>query len=247
LTVGRQYSSVQELLEEIEEASVPTELQNIINLYTDISRELAITLNDVEAFHYEAKTLFSQNQYSEAREKLVDSEGSIYSALMLLEDLEEASKTLGERLEVHNPLTGGDAFTAYERLVQNLKHLYQLIQELEQVRVALGLDPMMEITTNFYYHSTLLEVSAPETAYAGSSFNVRGQLGSTGAKLERTINICIDDTRMAQEIVREQFSTQIVLPQQISVGRHLLTVEVTPHRHYTGASKNLPLDIGYVP
>ena len=247
LTAGRRYYDVHNLLEEIEEASIPAELQDIINLYTDISQELAVTLNNVEALHYEAKTLLSQNQFSEAEEKLVDSEKSVSSALMLLEDLEEASKTLGELLGVFNPLTGGDAFSAYERLIQNLKHIYQLIYELDQIRDALGLNPMMEITTKFYYHSTLLEVSAPKTAYAGSSFNVRGQLSSTGARLERTINIYVDDTRIVQEIVREQFNIQVVLPKQISTGRHLLRVEVAPHRHYTSASKNLPLDILHVP
>jgi hypothetical protein len=246
LTAGRQYYDVQDLLEEIEEASIPDELQDIINLYSDISRELAVTLNNIEALHYEAKTLFSQNQFNETEEKLVDSEKNVSNALMLLEDLEEVSKTLGELLGVFNPLVGGDAFSAYERLVQNLEHIYQLIYELDQVRDALGLNPMMEITPKFYY-TTLLEVSAPKTVYAGSSLNLRGQIGSTGARLERTINIYVDDTRIAQEIVREQFDIQTVLPQQISVGRHLLRVKVAPHGYYTSASKNLPFDIVSVP
>ena len=247
LTAGRRYFDVQDLLQEIDDASIPTELQNIINLYTDISRELAITLNNVEALHSEATALFSKNRGSEAKEKLVDSEKSISSALMLLEDLEEATKTLGELLQISNPLMGGDAFAAYERLLQNLKQVYQLIYELDQIRDALGMNPLMEITTEFYYHSTLLKISAPKTAYAGSSFNVRGQLSSTGASLERTVNIYVDDTRMVQEVVREQFNTRVVLPQQISMGRHLLRVEVAPKRHYTGASTNLPLDILPVP
>lgn len=246
LTAGRRYYDVKDLLKEMEEANIPTELQDIINLYTDISKELAITLNDVETIHYEAKTLSSQNQFSEAEEKLVDAEESISSALMLLEDLVKVNETLGESLGVFNPLMGKDVLAVYENQVQNIRQIYQLIYELDQIRENLDLNPMMEITTKFY-HSTLLEVSAAQTAYAGSSLNVRGQIGSTGAKLERTINIYVDDTRTAQEIVREQFDIQIVLPPQISVGRHMLRVEVAPHGYYTSASKNLPLDIFYLP
>ena len=246
LIENRQYYDVQVLLEEIESASTPTELQGIIKLYTNISQELAVTLNNIEALHSEATTLFSQNQFSDARKKLVDAEESTSSALMLLEDLEIANETLGESLAIFSPLIGIDVLAAYERQVRNIQQIYQLIYELDQIREDLDLNPRKVITTKFY-HSTLLEVSATKTAYAGVPFTVGGQVSSTGAKVERTINIFLDDTQVAQEEVRERFNIQIDLAPQISTGRHLLKVEMPPQGHYTGALKNLIIEILGVP
>ncbi len=99
------------------------------------------------------------------------------------------------------------------------------------------------VVVNTSFYPTLLQVSAPETACPGLPITISGQVGSTDGAVDRTIKVLLDDTRLAQEIIRGQFSLQVTLPQLISTGKHSLTLVVTPQGHYSGASKSLSINI----
>jgi len=101
------------------------------------------------------------------------------------------------------------------------------------------------VTTSFY--PTLLEVSAPETGHPGLPIIISGQVSSTDSTIDRTIRVLLDDTQLAQEIIKGQFSLQMTPPPQISTGEHSLTVVATPQGRYSGASRSLTINISRIP
>ncbi|MFQ5996059.1 MAG: hypothetical protein ACE5KP_00330, partial [Dehalococcoidales bacterium] len=122
----------------------------------------------------------------------------------------------------------------------------QLINELNQLREKLELNPQMTIKTSFY-HPTSLEVFAPETAYPGLPITITGQVSSPGSNVYRTIKVLLDNTQLTEETIQDEFSFKITLPPQISTGKHGLTVVATPQGRYSGTSKRLSVYISRIP
>lgn len=246
LAVIRQYQDAQSLLSELQYAKIPDELRYATNSYNRLSSQLLTTLNNLESLLDEASSLFARDQSSIAKQKLNEAETTISNALFLLEDAETVTDTLGGELGVFAAPAGSDIKQAYERQQQNLLRLRQLIDELNQLRESLGLNPQMEIETSFF-HPTLLEVSAPETAYPGLPITISGQVSSEGGTIDRTVKVLLDNSPLAEEITRGQFDIQITPPPQVSTGEHNLTVIATPQGRYSGASKSLPINISKIP
>ena len=246
LTVISQYQDAQSRLNDLGYANIPDEARYIIDHYNSLSRQLLTTMNEVESLLDEAATLFARDQTSDAKQKLNEAETTIRSALFLLEDIEAATNILGDELGVFAAAAGSQIRLAYERQQGNLPRLRQLINELNQLRESLSLNPLMEIRTSFY-HPTLLEVSAPETAYPGQPITISGQVSSKDGTTDRTVKVLLDNTRLAEETIQGQFSLQVTPPQQISTGKHSLTVVITPHGYYSGASTSLTINIKRIP
>ena len=246
LAAIRQYQDAQSMLNQLKYANIPDELRYTINSYNRLSSQLVTMLNNLEALLDEASTLFSDDQISEAKQKLDAAEIAIHDALLLLDDIEVATDTLSDRMGIFTALASSQLRQTYERLEEVLHRLRQLIDKLNQLRESLTENPQMAITTSFYY-PTLLEVSAPETAYPGLSFTISGQVSSTDGIIDRTIKVLLDNTQLAEEIIRGQFSLPITLPPQISTGEHSLTVVATPQGHYSGASTSLTINISRIP
>ena len=242
LAVIRQYQDAQSLLNELEYADIPYELRYTVSSYNRLSSQLLTTLNNLEALLDETSTLFTSGQTSIAKQKLNEAEATIRNALFLLEDAEAVTDTLGEELGVFAAAAGSDIRLAYESQQQNLLRLRQLINELNQLRESLGLNPLMAIETSFYY-PTLLEVSAPETAHHGRPVTISGRVSSTDGTIERTVQVLLDNTQLAEETIQGQFSLEITPPPQILTGRHSLTLVVIPQGRHAGASKSLAINI----
>ena len=242
LIATRRYQDAQTMLNRIKYANIPDELRYIINLYSSLSQQLVTTLNNLEYLLDETSTLFARNQTSDARQRLNEAESTIYSAQFLLEDIEAVTDTLGEELGVFTALAGSEIRLVYERQQQNLYQIRQLINELNQLRESLGLNPLMAIRTSFY-HPTFLEVSAPETAYPGLPITISGEVSSKDGNVDRTVKVFLDNIQLAEETIQGQFSLQVTPPQQISTGRHILTVAATPEGRYAGALRSLLINI----
>lgn len=242
---AREYLGAQNTLEQVNHVNIHPQLRDIIDALNRPSNQLAATLNNLEALHYEASSLFSQQQNNEARQKLDDAEATVQSAQLLLEDVKAATNTLADRLgvlaspehQVREP---------YDRLQDTVNRLGQLISELNQLRENLIEDPQAVITTSFYY-PTHLEVSAPESAHPGIPITVSGRVSSTGVTVDRTVRVLLDDTQLAEEMTRGQFSLQVTPPRQISTGKHRLSLVAVPREHYSGASTSLPIYISAMP
>lgn len=234
------------MLGEMEHASIPDELRNSVNSYSSLSEQLTTTLNNLAALLDEASTLFAHHQTNDARQRLNEAEPTVRSARFLLADIEAATITLGDELSVFAAAAGGKVNQAYERQQQNIDRVRQLINELDQLRESLELNPPMAVKTEFY-HPTLLEVSAPETAYPGLPITISGQVSPTDGAASRLVRVLIDNTRLAEEMMPGRFSLKITPPQQIATGDHNLTVIVTPQEHYAGAATSLPITISRMP
>jgi hypothetical protein len=105
--------------------------------------------------------------------------------------------------------------------------------------------PLVIVNTSFY--PTLLEASAPETAHPGLPIIVSGHVSPTNGTVDRVIKVLLDNTQLAEEITEGQFSLQITLPPQISMGEHSLTVVAAPQERYSGASTSLSINISRLP
>jgi len=240
------YQEAQSMLGELEHASIPDELRDSVNSYSSLSEQLTTTLNNLAALLNEASTLFAHHQTNDARQRLNEAEPSVRSARFLLADVEAVTSTLGDELGVLPAAAGGKVNQAYEHLQQNIDRTRQLINELDQLRESLGLNPLMAVKTEFY-HPTLLEVSAPETAYPGLPITINGQVSSTDGAASRLLRVLIDNTRLAETMVPGRFSLKITPPRQIATGDHSLTVVVTPQEYYAGAATSLPITISRMP
>lgn len=99
------------------------------------------------------------------------------------------------------------------------------------------------VVVNTSFYPTLLEVLAPETAHPGLPITISGQVSSSDGTIDRTVQVLLDNTRLAEEMTQGQFNIQITLPLQVSTGKHSLTVIATPQGRYSGASKSLTINI----
>ncbi len=112
-----------------------------------------------------------------------------------------------------------------------------------------SVSPQVEVNTSLYtsFYPTYLEVSAPETAQPGLPILVSGQVSSPPSTFGRTVKVLLDNSLLAEEIVPEQFSLQVTIPQQVSTGKHSLTVVVALQERYSGASERLNINISTLP
>ena len=245
LAAIRQYQDAQSLLSELEKTSIPDEIR-YIDRFNAPSHQLFNTLNNVEFFLDEASTLFANNQFSDAKEKLDSAEATIREAQFLQEDITAPTTKLPDNLAVLADPAQSQVKQAYDHLKESLDQLRQLTNELNQLREKLELNPQMIIETNFY-HSTLLEVFVPETAYPGLPITITGQVSSPGSNVYRTIEVLLDNTQLTEETIQGKFSFKITPPPQISTGKHGLTIVATPQGRYLGTSKRLSIYISRIP
>jgi len=246
LAALRQYQDTQSILQEMKHANIPHELKYIMDRYNTLSQELLTSLNKAESLLGEASILFSRNQISDAKQRLDSAEATIHDTQLLLKDIESATDSLCEKLGVFAASATTHIKLAYDSLEGSLYQLRELINELEQLRERLSLDPKTEIKTSFYY-STALEVAAPETAHPGLPIPISGQVNSTDGNVERTIKVFLDNTQLAEETAMGQFSLEITPSPQTLTGKHSLTVTATPQEHHSGASKSLSINITKIP
>jgi hypothetical protein len=103
------------------------------------------------------------------------------------------------------------------------------------------------VTVNTMFYRTLLEISTPDIAYLGQSFTINGQISSTSANIDRTVRVLLDDIRLAEETVSGQFSLEVNPPEQVSAGKHNLTVSIIPQGRYSGAAETRTINISRLP
>lgn len=246
LAALRQYRDAEDILDSLAHANIPDDLRYLTDRYNRLSQQLFTAMNEVEFLLDRASSLFSANQFDEARHQLAVAEVAIHDILILMEDMEAATDALAEELGVFTALAGSEITQAYGRLDETLVRLRQLIDELHQLRDRLSDDP--ETVVDGYFHiPTLLEVSVPETAYPGLPFTVGGQVTSAGDIQERRVEVFLDDSLLAEEVLYGQFSLEVSPSPRLSLGKHSLTVVVASHGRYSGASGHFGINISQLP
>ncbi|MEA2085428.1 MAG: DUF4129 domain-containing protein [Chloroflexota bacterium] len=242
MVATRQYQDAQTVLKEVESARIPDELRYMFDSYNRLSGQLVTVLNDLETLLDEASTLFTRQREGDARQRLNEAEATVRNAQLLLEDVDTATTTLGEKTGALAAAVGGEIRQAYERQQHNVERVGQLITEIDRLRESLGLNPLMAVEPSFYY-PTHLEVSVPETACPGLPVTISGEISPADGDVSRAVRVLLGNTRLAEETVQGRFSIEVTPPRQISTGIHCLTLVVAPHGHYAGTSKRLPINI----
>jgi len=243
---ARDYRDAQSILKDVEYANIPAALRDIIDSYNAISSRLLTTMNNLEYLLNETSNLFANNQLSEARQKLDDAEATTRNAQFLMEDIEAATNTLGDKLNVFAALPDSRIRQSYDRLKDKLHRLTQLIDELNQLREKLAADPQTAVAASFY-RPTFLEISAPESALPGLPITVTGRVSSSDELGDRTVRVLFDNTLLTTKVVQQQFSLQITIPPEIATGEHSLTLVAVAEEHYAGTSRTLPVHISRIP
>jgi len=203
LAAIRQYQDAQDMLQEMDRADIPEELQYVIDRYNDLSTQMFNTMNNDQS-----SALFSQKQFPDAAEKFDQARIASQDIQFLLLDIEAATDSIGDSLGVFAAAATSQTQQAYDRLEQSLKRIRQLNEKLNRLFDTLIEDPSAAITTSFY-HPTLLEVSAPETGHPGLPFTVSGRISPADDNIDRTIKVLLDDIPLAEQATKGQFSLEI--------------------------------------
>ena len=103
------------------------------------------------------------------------------------------------------------------------------------------------VTINTMFYPTRLEVSAPEMVHPGLPFTISGRVISNDGNIDRTVKVLLNDTRLAEETTPAQFSLEVTPPEQATIGKHNLTVSVTPQERYSGAYETRTINISTLP
>ena len=242
----RQYQDATSLLEELEHVNIPTEINYVINRYNTLSKQLITTLNNIESLLDQASTLSIHYQHRDAGQKLDAAQTAIFDAHLLLQEIETATDINADSLGVFAATATSQIYQAYQRLEESLHRLQELINELNRLRRIINDDPFAVISPSYYF-PTLLEVSAPKTAYPGLPITISGRVTSAYGNPERTISVLLDNSQLAEDTLQGWFSLEIIPPPQTTTGKHSLTIMAAPLGRNSDASKELSIDITRLP
>jgi len=103
----------------------------------------------------------------------------------------------------------------------------------------------LKITTKFYLSQ--LDVVAPKKAHPGFPTAIGGELSSTGEEVERHIKILWDNSLLTEKRVKGKFSFEVTPPPDTRPGKHTLTLLARPQQRYSGATKDLTIEVTILP
>jgi hypothetical protein len=97
------------------------------------------------------------------------------------------------------------------------------------------------------FYQTMLEVSTPQRVYHGLPFTISGEVTANNDNVLRNIQVFLDDTKIAEEIILNSFSFEITPPEKATTDTLNLTVAVSPQGRYSGASESRRINISILP
>ncbi|HJX13602.1 MAG TPA: DUF4129 domain-containing protein [Dehalococcoidales bacterium] len=177
----RRYRGTQDILEELEHASLPDDIQYITDRYSNLYRRLFTTLDSLESWLDDISRLLTGNRADEARVMLDAADGDIRQAVSLMKDVRTATTTLEERFSVFAAAAPARLTHAHRRLEESLARLADLIDQLSDLRDSL--------TGQYIKMSALAptELSLgvdPAAAFVGDSVTASGRLSDGDAGLD---------------------------------------------------------------
>ncbi len=231
------YKDAQSLLEDIKHANIADELQYIIDRYNSLSDELFSNLDTAEALLDKASTLLAHYRLYESEIKLEDAEVTIYSAQSLIEEIETATDTLGERLNISAASVDSERKEAYDRLEQTLERLDQLIIKINLLWQSLIKKYETQIQEELISTELTLGVT-PTSASVGDSIVAWGILTGEGTPLanrrltiflnNKTITIStpldgsyVTTTNIPYEYANQMTLTTVYTPSGADIGTYL--------------------------
>ena len=105
--------------------------------------------------------------------------------------------------------------------------------------------PIVMVNTSYY--TTSLELSAPATGHPGLPIIIEGEVSSTGGAVDRILTVSLNTVELASKTVQNEYSFQVTLPAQASLGNQNLNVVVSPRERYSGTSESIAINISKLP
>ena len=192
LAATRAYTDATSMLDKLEDANVPDDLRYLINRYSTLSQQLFTTLDNLETLLSEVETLIARYQVSEARQMLDNAGVALHDAQFLLDDIEMATSTLGDKLGVFAAKAGSQIRLAYDHLDRALRRLRQLTDEFHQLQASLA---EIQGTQAVELIPTELSLSiTPASVFVGDNITASGRLTADGNPLaNRKLTLLLDD------------------------------------------------------
>jgi hypothetical protein len=180
-SIGK-YKDAQSLLADIKYANIADELQYIIDRYNSLSDDLFSDMDAAEALLDEASALLTHYRLYEAEIKLADAETTVNSVQFLMEEIETATDTLGEKLSIFAAPVDSELKHAYDRLQQILDRLDQLIIEINKLWQSLTMKYGIQVQEELIPTELTLSVT-PASVFVGDSIVASGILTGDGTPL----------------------------------------------------------------
>jgi hypothetical protein len=212
LAIQSQYESAQDILSELELASIPDEIQFIINQYTDLFQRLFSTLDNLEAILDEASDLLAHNRIIEVENLLNQAQIEVDNAYMLLEDIGAATNILTDKLGVFAITATSQLTQAYTRLEESLARMNNLISTLKGLNLNLAERYVQKTSLNTPELSLSVD---PATAYVGDLISASGRLSSNGKPINGgKLSLYIDGKKVDTAISKfdGSYVTKIFVP-----------------------------------
>ncbi|MCD6358559.1 MAG: hypothetical protein J7L90_01190 [Dehalococcoidia bacterium] len=105
---------------------------------------------------------------------------------------------------------------------------------------------MVEMDVLFY--QSWLELSVEEEAHPGLEFEVEGRFDYQGSPSsgERDIEVYLDDVMIGVEAVSDEFSVKVMMPPEVEVGKHTVSISVLPYERYAPVLISVPVRVVWV-
>ncbi len=212
LATESQYRSAQDILDELEHADLPDEIQYIIDQYSYLFEHLFTTLDNIEALLDKASGLLANNRINEVQSLLDHALAEIDDAYTLLEDIEVATDILTDKLGVFTISATSQLTQAHTRLEISLERINDLVSRLNSLNQNLARQYVQKTKLS----PTELSLSIdPMAAYVGESISASGRLSSNGNPvMGGKMSLYLDSNPVATVYSGSDgtYSTSIMLP-----------------------------------
>ncbi|MCW4010278.1 MAG: hypothetical protein NWF05_06620 [Candidatus Bathyarchaeota archaeon] len=198
LISAKQYGNASALTEQLSHISVPEDVSYIINRYNNLTQELIQVLSDLEISLDKASYLLDQYRLNEADQVLDQAGFLVAKTQILLEDLQDATSTLSQRLGVFAATAENKLRQTYnqlESLLQRLKDLideyHALLQRLNQQAENIKIEELQATSVSLNLNAT--------SCFVGGFLAATGKLTTDGQGLQnRTVTLLLDDSQVTK-------------------------------------------------
>lgn len=202
LIASKQYANASILAEQLSHITVPADLAYIINRYNNLTQQINEILSDLQATLDTTVSLLNQYRLDEASLNLDHAGVLVAKAQILLEDLQDATTTLSQRLGVFAATVEGKTRQAYDELQKIIQRLNELIKQYHELLQRLKRQVEEIRTRNLVPTSVTLRLNTT-TCFVGDFIAVSGKLTSNGVGMQnRTVALLLDGITAGKAVTR---------------------------------------------
>jgi hypothetical protein len=234
-----QFVEGRRLVVELNRAGLPPELQSIVeDVNTMLVKEGSI-LEAADAWLREASALIESGNVGEASPLLRQLEQYAARGGVLLDQITEGIRLLGQRANVEALPADAPTRRAYEEV----QRLAARARALLSAYRALSRDPRsLAAAGRLLPYATRIDLSVPARVYPGKAFSVTGKVREEAPDPSRgrVLTLLLDKQKIA-ELPAGAFRYEIRLPEAMLSGRHMIVGTVPAQGRYLRGRTEQPI------